>query len=138
MIRSLLPLIPIVLLMGAAMWKTRAEVLASREHSHAEIESRIEDRERADRLEAAWNPGHLVPMTEDVFGGVPDAEVRSTPVDPEIAQRAAVLPEPTIETSWPEGIFSHALGTPHGRTEPPNDWFGRHFSMVEAARSYRR
>ena len=81
--------------------KTRAEVLRSREHAHAEMERRIGDRSRADRIEAAWNPGHLVPMTEDVFGGVPDDQVRPTRPDPAIVRPPAPASESTqVEIEW--------------------------------------
>jgi hypothetical protein len=125
------------LMMGCAVVaKTRVEVLSSREQAHGELEARIRDRSRADRIEATWNPGHLVPMTEDVFSGVPDALVRPTPVDPVLA-RPAVPPPQTITTSWPSGPMLNALATPHGKEEP-TDWLDRHFATVELARNYTR
>lgn len=98
-----MPFAVIVLFVVTAVWKTRYETLKSREIANAELERRIRDRERADKIEAAWNPGHLVPMTEDVFGGVPDEEVRPTPVDPTITPRRDPTENAVVRFSWQSG-----------------------------------
>lgn len=90
--------------------KTRFEVVKTRETARTELERRIRDRSRADRLEAAWNPGHRVPMTEDVFGGVPDDLVRETPVDPMIVARSPHADESTqIKIEWTSPRQVHAM-----------------------------
>jgi len=85
----------------AVVVKTRLEILETRDQAHGELERRIRDRARADRIFASWT-GLPVPMTADVFGGVPDAEVRETPIDPTIAPRVmARLDDSTrVEIEW--------------------------------------
>lgn len=95
---------------GAALLQTKREVLATREQAHGELEQRIRDRARGDRIEAAWNPGHLVPMTEDVFSGVPDELVRPTPVDPALARPSYPPAESTkVEIEWTSARQVRAL-----------------------------
>lgn len=78
--------------------------------------------------EARDNPGHKILDPVKLEHGI--EEHLPTPEPPAPAQ--------VITTSWPDGPLNNALGTPHGETEPAMDWLGRHFSMVELARNYRR
>jgi hypothetical protein len=94
----------------AVIVKTRVEIIRTREQAHTELERRIRDRSRADRIFASWT-GLPVPMTADVFGGVPDAEVRETPPDPAIAPRTASRRDDStrVEIEWTSARDVRAL-----------------------------
>lgn len=99
-------------------FRSRTEVLASRQVAHDELADRVRARARADRLEASWNPGHLVPMTEDVFAGVPDDQVRATPSDPALALPAKPTETTSIEIEWTSArqvraLIEHTFEGPH-------------------------
>jgi len=121
MIRKLIPFFVILLLMSAAVWKTRSEVLGS---------WKSESSTRWVEETSSHNPELWLADPRDVAIG-------RDPVRP-IREPVRAPPEQTITMSWPDGDVTDAIGTPHGREEPATDWLSRRFETVDFARRFRR
>lgn len=119
---ALIGLLTIMLLMGAAIWKTRSDANDAWGH---------ELREELLRSEAADNPGHRILNPRALEEG--RREYLPTPAARAEAQE--------ITTTWPDSVFQDAMdtvGTPHAPEEKKEDWLSRHFDMVEFTRNFRK